>query len=200
MATGGPHSLATPAAAGWSQCLLELSSPRDRKSDYPRIIPLRVEPSPLLCVRAEEREEDPSLSSPGSGLCKGSYGHSTRVGTLEPTGRVCTCTLSRLSRVRLFATPRTVACQAPLSMGFSRHEHWSGLPCPPPGGLPDPGIEPKSLTSPALGGGFFTTGTTWEVPPTGRVKAGYCPQSVDTPAREVSRRETGQTGRSVSGS
>uniref|UniRef100_G3N0Q5 LY6/PLAUR domain containing 6 n=1 Tax=Bos taurus TaxID=9913 RepID=G3N0Q5_BOVIN len=44
----------------------------------------------------------------------------------------------------------TVAQQAPLSMGFSRQEYWSGLPCPPPGDLPDPGIEPESLTSPAL--------------------------------------------------
>ena len=103
-----------------------------------------------------------------------------------------------LSLVRLFVTPWTVAHQALLSMEFSRQEYWSGLPCPSPGDLPDPGIKPKSLTSPVLGGGFFTTGTTWEVPLTGRVKAGYCPQSVDTPAREVSRRETGQTGRSVS--
>ena len=50
-----------------------------------------------------------------------------------------------LSRVRLFATPWTVACQAPLSMGFSRQEYWSGLPFPSPGDLPDPGIEPGSL-------------------------------------------------------
>ena len=49
-----------------------------------------------------------------------------------------------LSRVQLFVTPWTVAHQAPLSMGFSRQEHWSGLPCPPPGDLPDPGIEPES--------------------------------------------------------
>ena len=42
-------------------------------------------------------------------------------------------------------------------MGFSREEYWSGLPCPPPGDLPDPGIEPKSLASPALAVGFFTT-------------------------------------------
>ena len=49
-----------------------------------------------------------------------------------------------LSRVRLFATPRTVAHQAPLSMGFSRQEYWSGLPFPSPGDLPDPGIEPRS--------------------------------------------------------
>ena len=49
-----------------------------------------------------------------------------------------------LSRVQLFATPWTVAYQAPLSMGFSRQEHWSGLPFPSPGDLPDPGIEPGS--------------------------------------------------------
>ena len=49
-----------------------------------------------------------------------------------------------LSRVRLFATPRTVAYQAPPSMGFSRQAYWSGLPFPPPGDLPDPGIEPRS--------------------------------------------------------
>ena len=55
------------------------------------------------------------------------------------------------------ATPRTVAHQAPLSMGFSRQEYWSGLPLPSPGDLSDPGIEPASLVSPALAGGFFTT-------------------------------------------
>ena len=49
-----------------------------------------------------------------------------------------------LSRVRLFATPHTVAYQAPLSMGFFRQEYWSGLPFPSPGDLPDPGIEPGS--------------------------------------------------------
>ena len=51
----------------------------------------------------------------------------------------------------------TVARQAPLSMGFSKQEYWSGLPCPPPGDLPDPGIKPMSLTSPALAYGLFTT-------------------------------------------
>ena len=49
-----------------------------------------------------------------------------------------------LSRVRLFATPWTLAHQAPTSMGFSRQEYWSGLPFPSPGDLPDPGIEPRS--------------------------------------------------------
>ena len=43
-------------------------------------------------------------------------------------------------------TPWTIACQGPLSMGFSRQEYWNGLPCPPPGNLPDPGIEPVSCT------------------------------------------------------
>ena len=56
--------------------------------------------------------------------------------------------------VQLFATPWTVAHQAPLSMGFSRQEHWSGLPFPAPGDLPDPGTEPMSS---ALTGGFVTT-------------------------------------------
>ena len=58
--------------------------------------------------------------------------------------------LSRFSRVRLCATPWTVARQVPLPMGFSRQEYWRGLPCPPPGDLPDPGIEPMSSASPAL--------------------------------------------------
>ena len=59
----------------------------------------------------------------------------------------CVCILSLFSRVRLFATLWTVAHQAPLSMGFSRQEYWSALPCPPPGDLLDPGIKP---VSPAL--------------------------------------------------
>ena len=72
------------------------------------------------------------------------------------------CVLSCFSRVQLFATPWAVARQPPLSLGFSRQEYWSGLPCLPPGDLPDPGIQPASVMSPALAGGFFTTTTTWE--------------------------------------
>ena len=60
-----------------------------------------------------------------------------------------------LSCGRCFVTPWTVACQAPLSVGFSRQECWSGWPCPPPGDIPDPGIKPTSLISPALAGGEF---------------------------------------------
>ena len=63
-----------------------------------------------------------------------------------------------------FLTLWTVACQAPLFMGFSMQEYWSGLLFPPPGDLPDPAIEPESLASPALAGGFFTTSATWEAP------------------------------------
>ena len=58
------------------------------------------------------------------------------------------------------AAPWTVAHQAPLSMGFSRQEYWSGLLCPPPGDLPNPGIKPASPMSPT--GGFFTTSAIWE--------------------------------------
>ena len=67
-----------------------------------------------------------------------------------------------LSHFQLFATPRTVAHQAPLSIAFFRQEHWSGLPFPSPD-LPDPGIKPASPASPALVNGFFTTSATWEV-------------------------------------
>ena len=63
---------------------------------------------------------------------------------------------SRFS-VPLVETPSRVAFQAPLSMGFSRQEYWTGLPCPPPGDLPDAGIEPTFLMSPALAASFFTT-------------------------------------------
>ena len=77
---------------------------------------------------------------------------------------LCACwVLSRFSRVCLFVILWTVAPrQGPLSMGFSKQEHWSGLPFPPPGELPDPGIKPTSLMSPASAFGFFTTSATWE--------------------------------------
>ena len=72
------------------------------------------------------------------------------------------CMLSHFSPVQLFVTLWMVALQAPLSMGFSRQEYWSGLPCPPPGDLPDPRIKLTFLTSPALAGRLFTTSTTWK--------------------------------------
>ena len=60
-----------------------------------------------------------------------------------------------LSCIGLFATLWTIAHQAPLSVGFSRQEYWGGLPGPPPGDLPHPGMEPAPPVSPALAGGFF---------------------------------------------
>ena len=71
--------------------------------------------------------------------------------------------MSHFSGIQLFVTPWTVSCQAPLSIGLSRQEYWSRLPCPPPGNLPHPGIELMSLMSPALAGGLFTwERATWE--------------------------------------
>ena len=67
--------------------------------------------------------------------------------------------LSCFSPVWLFVTPLTVACEASLSMGFSRQEYWGGLPSPPPGDLPDQGVKPKSSA-----GCFFTHWATWETP------------------------------------
>ena len=75
----------------------------------------------------------------------------------------CVCSYAQLlSHARLFVTSWTVACQASLSVGFSRKDYWSRLPCPLLGDFLNPGIEPKSLASSALAGGFFTTvlGTT----------------------------------------
>ena len=66
------------------------------------------------------------------------------------------CMLNRFSHVQLFAILRTVNHQAPLSMGFPRQDYWRGWLLPPPGDLPNPGMEPASLMSPALAGGFFT--------------------------------------------
>ena len=68
-----------------------------------------------------------------------------------------TLVISHCSRVQLFVTPWTVACQAPLSMGFSRQEHWSGLPFPSPGGLPEPGIETRVSWSSCTTGEVLTT-------------------------------------------
>ena len=71
---------------------------------------------------------------------------------------MCSCVLSHFSHVWIFVTLWAVAHRATLSMGFSRQEYWSGLPSPPQGDLPDPGIKP---VSPAFVGRFFST---WETP------------------------------------
>ena len=74
---------------------------------------------------------------------------------------MCVCAKS-LQSCPTLCEPKTVACQAPLSMRFSRREYWSGLLCPPPRDLPNPGIEPVYLTSLGLVGRFFSTSVTWE--------------------------------------
>ena len=82
---------------------------------------------------------------------------------------VCVCVyiyiyiLSHFSPIKLFATLWTITRQAPLSIGLSSQEYLSGLPCLPPGDLPDPGIKPLSLISPVLTGKFFTTCATWKL-------------------------------------
>ena len=71
------------------------------------------------------------------------------------------CVLSHFSQVQLLAALWTAILQAPLSMGFSRQEYGSGLPWPPPGDLPNPGIKPASFMSSCIGREFFTTNATW---------------------------------------
>ena len=83
--------------------------------------------------------------------------------SLEKVIACMSCVLSCFSHVWLFETLWTVACQTPLSMGFSREEYWSGLPCPTLGDLPSPGIESASPVALTLARGFFTTGATWEM-------------------------------------
>ena len=85
-----------------------------------------------------------------------------RGGVSGKSGHTLPACAQSLHHVQLFALLRTRAHEATLSVGFSRQEHWSGVPCPPPEDLPDPGIEPLSLTCPALAGRCFTTSTTWE--------------------------------------
>ena len=71
--------------------------------------------------------------------------------------------LSRFSPVQLFVTPWAVAGQVALSTGFSRQDYWDKLPCLPPGDLPDPEMEPMSLSCPVLADQFFIISATWEV-------------------------------------
>ena len=90
---------------------------------------------------------------PGERAVRGGSWGALRALGLEQV--VCVCVLAVCPT--LFATPWTVARQAPLSMEYSKQECWSGLPFPPPGDLRHRGIKPESPVSPALAGGFFTT-------------------------------------------
>ena len=102
------------------------------------------------------------MGSPGSGRSRdmGSRDMGS-LGQEDPLEEGMATNFSILVCAQSFLTPcdpmDCVACLAPLSMEFTRQEYWSRLPCPPPGNLPDPGIQPTSLVSPALAGVFFTT-------------------------------------------
>ena len=106
-----------------------------------------------ISLKFTSRSESAFLASP-------SY---TEISTNKKICLYPVCLLSFFSHGRLFTTLWIVAHQTPLSMGLSRQEYWTRLPYPPPGGLPNPGIKPTSLMSPALASGFFTTSITWEV-------------------------------------
>ena len=79
---------------------------------------------------------------------------SVPIDKIQRRDTMCVCVLSH---VQLYVTRRTVTHQTPLSMGFSRQQYWSGLPFPTPRDLPNPGIQPVSLASSALAGGFFNS-------------------------------------------
>ena len=111
--------------------------------DLSQEIIFRLRSESKATVRGRNREEK-------------SFRHKGTTGTDVSHMRVC------LVVSNSFVISWTVDFQAPLSLGFPRREYWGGLPFPPPGNLPSPGIEPTSLASPVLAGGFFTTGTTWE--------------------------------------
>ena len=81
---------------------------------------------------------------------------------LSPTVRVCVKSLQSCLTLCDPMVLWTVVFRLLCPWGFSRQEYWSGLSCPPPGDLPDPGIKPSSLMSPALASGFFTTSATLE--------------------------------------
>ena len=84
--------------------------------------------------------------------------------------KTCVMCVNHFSLVQLRATLWTVAHQAPVSMRFSRQEYQSGLPCPPPGDLPNPGIKPASFTSPALASRLFTSNARWKARTWGQPK------------------------------
>ena len=87
------------------------------------------------------------------GISRGGCGLRMSLGSLSSDGWGCAACLLSHQLCPTLCNP----CQAPLSMGFSRQEYWSGLPFPSPGDLPNPEIIPTSLMSPALAGGFYTT-------------------------------------------
>ena len=116
----------------------------------------------MLTISCFQDNSDNALSSLlrwGKNYIRVLLSHKQQVAT-GPFGLLCMCVKSLLSCL-ILCDLMGYSLQ-PRSMGFSRQEYWSGLPCPPLGDLPDPGIEPVSITSPALAGRLFTTRATWE--------------------------------------
>ena len=114
----------------------------------------------LQCMKVKSESEVtqlyPTLRDPMDCSLPGSYVHGIFQARVLEWGAIAFSGMYAKSPqycLTLFVTPWTIACQAPLSMGFPRQEYWSGLPCPPPRNLPDPGMEPVSLMSPALQSG-----------------------------------------------
>ena len=107
-------------------------------------------------AKAPHRSSQDCLNSQGCRTGSPSIWLRCSQGAKSDTGSVPKLACA-FSCIRFFAPPWTVAHQAPLSMKFSQQEYWSGLTFPSPGDIPDPGIEPTSLMSPALAGRFFTT-------------------------------------------
>ena len=113
-------------------------------------------------MNSDQAEFPPCFCPFSPSQSSGSGGLSTAPPAPTQWVPVLCCVCVHFSHVQLCATLWTVAPQAPLSKGFFRQEYWSELLCSPPGDLPDPGITPASLMSPALAGEFFTTSAIWE--------------------------------------
>ena len=99
-----------------------------------------------------------------SGCLPSVHGLSAPLLTRRAFAQGCAALAKSLQSPLTLSDPTDCSLLAPLSMGFFRQEYWGRLPCPPPGDLPDPEVEPRSSTSPALAGRFFTN-TTWKTPP-----------------------------------
>ena len=103
-----------------------------------------IDCSHLVLLWCQELVQPASNGFPQQSLGHRSHLVRSQARSLVSSPCMCVCTPSSFSHVQLFVTPWTVARQAPLSMGLPSQEYWSGLPWPPPGDLPDPGIEPGS--------------------------------------------------------
>ena len=147
----------------WASCIAQDRSAcvcAESLQPCPVLRPYVLQPTRLLCpwdspdknTAADCKCPPPSdLPDPGIFLTQGSNLCLLHLPALsgKPPGK---SSVRSHSHIQLFVTPWTVAGQSPLSMGFPRQEYWSGVPCPTPGNLPDPGIEPSSFMSPVLAG------------------------------------------------